>query len=84
MLIDNKYQGVILKADGEVVNDWIVFRAQDMAVLPMLKFYREHCIKIGAKQFHTDNISRLIDRVEIYQDKYKSKLPTTFTKDLII
>lgn len=84
MPIDHKYvvdlglnnMPYIAKADGSgMVTDWIIFRAQDKAVLPMLRQYFKICKKLGCEQQHLDGIKELINRVEGYQADAGAKVP---------
>jgi len=84
--VDRKYTGVIMKADGTIVDDWIIFRAQDKAVLQMLAHYAGVCIEKGCSKKHTDGIINLIKRVRAWQESNpdRMKLPDTSEEDLII
>ena len=85
-LVDRKYMGIITKADGTVVNDWIVFRAKDKLVLDMLIHYLGLCSGNDCEQQHIDSIHKLIARVRAYQKEFseKVKLPDTREEDIII
>lgn len=67
--MDNKYIGEVFKKDGTVVPDdeWIVFRAQDKALVPTLTFYYATCMEQGCDQDHLNNILQLRDRVKEFQ-----------------
>ena len=82
-MIDRKYTGIITKADGTVVHDYIVFRAQDKAVPATLYFYIEECRKLGATDFHIQTLLALRDRIVTYQIEHGAKIPDTFEQDLI-
>lgn len=84
MPIDRKYVvdlGVnnmpyIGKADGSgLVMDWIIFRAQDKAVVPMLRQYFKICKKLGSPEEHLSSIVLLIERVQAYQNDAGAKVP---------
>ncbi len=83
MLIVKKYTGVITKADGTVVHDAIVFRAQDQAVPAMLEFYKVHCKSLGCDDYHLQVIDELKERVLRYQHEHFSKVPDTVPADII-
>lgn len=85
MSVDKKYTGVITKADGTIVDDWIVFRAKDAAVLPTLNYYAVTCEALGADQAHVAGIYTLIERVKAFQKKYpdRVKVPDTFEDDMV-
>lgn len=84
-MIDKKYTGVITKADGTIVNDWIVFRAKDTALPDTLKFYYKKCKELGASEYHLAGIEKLLDRVMAYREKYSEhiKVPDTVPSDQI-
>lgn len=68
--------GVIVKAGTtEVVDDWIIFRAQDRAVVPMLRQYFKICSRLGSPQEHLEGIKLMINRVQAYQEHTKAKVP---------
>ena len=82
-MIDKKYTGIVTKADGEVIHDYIVFRAQDRAVPAMLDEYCKICTELGADNFHIEAIKKLRRRVIHYQQSTFSKIPDTKEEDLI-
>ena len=82
-MIDKKYTGVITKADGTIVDDWIILRAKDAAVPDTLRHYIAKCIEIGADTEHIEGIRLLIQRVEKYQAENGSKVPNTLPEDII-
>lgn len=84
MLLDRKYNGVIAKNDGTIVQDAIVFRAKDKLVPDMLLHYKELCIKAGCNTLHIDEITALYRRVITYQHQQSDlvKVPDTMDTDL--
>jgi len=85
--LDHKYELVDLKklatskpalvkaGTQEAVQDWIIFRAQDAAVYPMLRQYFKICSRLGSPKEHLDGISELLNRVKAYQEDYSCKVP---------
>jgi len=83
MLIDKKYTGIITKADGTVVHDAIIFRAQDQAVPAMLEHYQKLCKELGCDDYQIQVIDELKERVLKYQHEHFSKVPDTVPEDII-
>jgi hypothetical protein len=86
MPVDKKYTGVITKADGSVVDDWIVFRAKDKLILYALASYLGACMAEGCSGEHITGIQQLIRRVKVFQAKHPDvvKLPDTKVSDWIL
>jgi hypothetical protein len=59
----------------EPIEDWLIFRAQDKAVVPMLRQYFKICSKLGSPPEHLEGIKMLINRVIAYQEHKGSKVP---------
>ena len=57
--------------------DAIVFCAKDMAVIPMLKAYRDECVALGCNREHIVSIDMLIGRVEEFQVNIEGRVPDT-------
>jgi hypothetical protein len=86
MPLDHKYElaidrqgpvtrGVIVKAGTtEEVDDWVIFRAQDKALVPMLRQYFKICSRLESPEEHLQGIAHLIERVKVYQDEVKVKV----------
>ena len=69
--IDRKYKGTVVKVDDmQVVGDWMVFRAQDKALVPTLFHYISICEHLRCTPEHIEGIRRMIGRVVAYQDAY--------------
>ncbi len=69
--IDRKYKGTVAKVDDmQVVGDWMVFRAQDKAVVPTLHHYISICEHLHCAPEHIESVRRLIGRVVAYQQAY--------------
>jgi hypothetical protein len=75
--MDKKYLIAAVKMDGShvPVEESILFRAKDRALLPTLKFYAEECERIGASEEHVEVIQDLIDRVFEFQKENGNKIP---------
>lgn len=84
--VERKYSGVITKADGTVVNDFIIFRAKDKCVVDTLIYYLGICIERKCEEEHIQAIHNLIARVRKYQKNNPEvvKLPDTKPEDIII
>jgi hypothetical protein len=84
-IVDRKYTGVLTKADGTVITDWIVFRAKDILVPAMLKFYIQSCIDHDCSETHLDGLENLLARIEKYQKDHPgiTEIPDTFEEDMI-
>lgn len=85
MVVDKKYSGSIQKADGTVVNDWIVFRAKDKLVPEMIEAYIQICIDNDCEEAHILGMEGLLKRVKKYQKMFPDtvKIPDTTVKDMI-
>jgi hypothetical protein len=80
--LDGKFHGIVVKSKDQSIvpeDEWIVFLAKDNALLPMLKFYREECERIGADLKHLYGIDHLIAKVGAwrYRNPEKCKVPDT-------
>lgn len=74
--MDQKYGGSVYKiANGEVVppDEWIVFRAKDLAVPYMLEAYAVRCSHLGCNPDHMKAISDLKMRVLEFQRQYPER-----------
>lgn len=74
--MDHKYGGHVWKsANREVVSpeEWIVFRAQDMAVPYMLDYYYQKCASMGSPMEHLKRILDLKMRVMEWQAQNPDK-----------
>lgn len=69
MKMDNKYIGDVFKNNGTLVprDEWIVFRAKDLALIPTLQSYLRECIRLGCDQEHLNGIDKLMQRVYKFQ-----------------
>jgi len=68
--LDSKVHGTLIhNKDGKEIpaDEFIVFRPHDNAVLPMLDFYRQQCLRLGAAFDQIAAIDRLSYRVEIWR-----------------
>jgi hypothetical protein len=67
--LDGKYTGTIRKADGTVVpnDEWIVFRAKDLAVPAVLLAYYDECARRGSPESHLKGVMDLYERVDRWQ-----------------
>ena len=85
MIVDRKYSGVLTKADGSVVNDWIVFRAKDALVPTMIEFYITQCRDAGCSEEHVAGMTALLHRIRAYQAKFPDmvKTPDTVAEDMV-
>lgn len=83
--LDLKYSGIIYKGLKQVpADEWIVFRAQDNALVDTLIFYLGKCIQLGIEDDHKQSILDLIGRVRTWRALYpeKCKTPDTEPEDL--
>lgn len=74
--IDQKYDGFITKTNSrEAVpaDEWIVFRAKDLALLPTLQAYLGECIKLGCSEKHLNGIVELMVKVHSFQKNNPSR-----------
>jgi hypothetical protein len=85
MIIDRKYTGIISKADGTILNDWIVFRAKDKLVPEMIEAYIQICIDNDCEESHILGMEGLLTRVRRYQEMFPDtvKIPDTTIEDMI-
>ena len=86
MRIDHKYKGKVTKNDGTPVpeEELIVFRARDLAVVPMLSHYIEVCKALKVSELHITGIKALKERVEEYQRTVSAKVPDTTINDIAL
>ena len=84
-LVDRKYTGVLTKADGSIVDDWIVFRAKDKLVPAMIEFYIQSCIDHDCSKTHIDGLESLLSRIKEFQRSRpeRTRIPDTFEEDMI-
>jgi hypothetical protein len=87
MDIDHKYEvidvqglktsnpAIVKKGTTEEVNDYIIFRAQDAGMVPLLNAYWRICKKLGSPEEHLDGIKALRARVQEYQEQNIAKTP---------
>lgn len=70
MKMDQKYKGEVFKNNGTPVpeDEWIVFRAKDLALVETLEAYHCICTKLYCPNEHLDGIIRLKDRVVEFQN----------------
>ena len=76
-ILDQKYIIHARKAGTDYIisqDEAILFRAQDKALVPTLKAYKEECKKLGCSEDHLGGITALIDRVKIWQSKNLSRV----------
>ena len=85
IIVDKKYTGVLTKADGSVINDWIVFRAKDKLVPEMIEAYIQICIDNDCEESHIIGMEGVLKRVRDYQRVFQStvKIPDTTVEDMI-
>ena len=85
MIVDRKYTGVLTKADGSVINDWIVFRAKDKLVPEMIEAYIQSCIDNDCEESHIIGMEGVLKRVRDYQRVFHEtvKIPDTTIEDMI-
>lgn len=69
------------KSDGEIVDDWIVFRAKDKAILKTLTCYHDECINLKCDSEHIKGIRELILRVENWQKDHPERVRVADTLD---
>jgi hypothetical protein len=83
--VDRKYTGILSKADGTVIKDWIVFRAKDKLVPEMIEAYIQMCIDNDCEVSHILGMESLLKRVREYQEMFPEtvKIPDTTIKDMI-
>jgi len=70
MKMDDKYYGNVFKNEDDSkvpADEWIVFRAKDLALVPTLITYLNTCSDIGCDDKHIRNIVELIVRVMKFQ-----------------
>jgi hypothetical protein len=78
-LMDREVAGVRLPAlvkvgTDEAIEDWIIFRAQDAALIPLIKDYHKLCNRLGSPPEHLEGIKQLLNRVRAYQAAYPDKV----------
>ena len=76
MAIDGKYGRVTLEK-GTIGEDEpvVVFRAQDMLLVPLLEEYGRLCVHQGSPERHIDLILNTKDRIEAWQAENPTKVP---------
>jgi hypothetical protein len=84
--IDRKYTGILTNSKGEVVDNWIVFRAKDKLVPEMIEAYIQICIDNDCEESHILGMEGVLERVREYQKTFpeKVKIPDTNIKDMIV
>jgi hypothetical protein len=78
MPIDRKFAGEVRKIDtGELVDDFIVFRAKDDIVPALLAFYQDQCERHNCPFEHLLRIMNLRTRVDQWRaaNPHRCKLP---------
>lgn len=78
MAYDRKYGRVTLES-GNIGEDEpvVVFRAQDKLLPKVLAYYHLFCIKENSPRRHLDIILNTKETVEAWQQKNKTKVPTS-------
>ena len=76
MRIDNKHHiemdRIIKTTNGEPIPDEeprILFRGRDRLALPMLRFYRDLCLKDGATDFQLESVDGMIQEFEEFAEQ---------------
>lgn len=77
--IGQKYKGEIFKNDGTLVpeDEWIVFMAKDLALVPTLIAYLNNCSNLGCDEKYLREIVELTIKVMKFQKNNidKCKIP---------
>ena len=77
--IDQKYYGNVFKNDGTPVpeDEWIVFRAKDLALPAAMDAYIEKCKRLDCDMEFIHEFTILKDRVRIFQleNQERCKIP---------
>jgi len=83
--VDRKYTGILTKADGTIVRDWIVFRAKDKLVPEMIEAYIQMCIDNDCEESHIVGMEGVLKRVKKLQRIFHEevKIPDTNIEDMI-
>lgn len=69
---------IIKTATGEEVPEnepVILYRGRDRLALPMMRFYRELCVKDGATDYQLESMDRMIARFEKFAKENPTKQP---------
>jgi hypothetical protein len=84
MKLDGKFHGIIAKnKDGSIVpqDQWMCFLAKDNAVPAMLIFYREECIRQGAKLEQIEAVEHMRQRVLAWRAAHPELCKTPDVQD---